>query len=349
MKRNEKTTSSPESRRAGARRSANAGRYGVRRSSRTRIGKIARLPNEIREQINRRLQDGEPGDELLDWLNALPKAQKILAAQFGGRPISKQSLSEWKQGGYRDWVRAEEDRLRVDRFTEQAARLAGSDKESPLSERLAAVLLVEMAGTLEELKDESVPPAERWQCLRQMLREVAQMRREDNRAARLRIEMERWEREADRLEEEMHQQAIKEAQEKLRAHYKSAMKLPVLAEALGGGEMGRKFAADMLEAEHGLAPGTLGGQESLDPVKPGPAKRRVRGESDRSNRPDGADGADGADAESNKARPGQVRSSQIKPIQTGGGEEARRQDAGGPGEVEPDAARTKERDERNDE
>jgi len=248
------------------------GRAGARRSSRTRIGKIARLPKEVREQLNRRLQDGEPGETLLDWLNALPKVQKILAAQFGGRPISKQNLSEWKQGGYRDWARAEEGRLRVERITEQAAQLGGSEEENPLSERLAAVLLVELAGTFEELKDESPPLSERWQCLRQMLREVAQVRREDNRAARLRIEKERWEWEADRLEHEVQLQSSKEAKEKLCAPYTAAMNLPVLAQMFGGGEMGRKFAADMLEIKHELAPGTLGGRRPSDPVKPGPAK-----------------------------------------------------------------------------
>jgi len=31
----------------------------------TRVGKIARLPREIREQLNRRLQDGEPGKRLV--------------------------------------------------------------------------------------------------------------------------------------------------------------------------------------------------------------------------------------------------------------------------------------------
>ena len=88
-------------------------------SPRTRIGKIARLPKDVREQLNRRLQDGEPTQRLLDWLNALPKIQGILAAQFGGRPIIKQNLSEWRRGGYLDWEAAEERRMRVDRLIER--------------------------------------------------------------------------------------------------------------------------------------------------------------------------------------------------------------------------------------
>src|SRR5712692_3098289 len=39
----------------------------------THKGKIARLPLAIREQLNRRLQDGEIGKELVVWLNAAPE------------------------------------------------------------------------------------------------------------------------------------------------------------------------------------------------------------------------------------------------------------------------------------
>jgi hypothetical protein len=70
----------------------------------TRTGKIARLPREIREQLNRRLQDGEPGKKLVEWLNSLPEVKAALNTQFGGRRVSEQNLSEWKAGGYRDWL-----------------------------------------------------------------------------------------------------------------------------------------------------------------------------------------------------------------------------------------------------
>jgi len=35
-----------------------------------RNGKIARIPLEIREQLNCRLADGEPGNRLVEWLNS---------------------------------------------------------------------------------------------------------------------------------------------------------------------------------------------------------------------------------------------------------------------------------------
>src|ERR1035438_7957478 len=51
----------------------------------TRVGKIARLPREIREQLNHRLQDGEIGKRLVDWLNSLPEVKAVLAGEFNGR------------------------------------------------------------------------------------------------------------------------------------------------------------------------------------------------------------------------------------------------------------------------
>jgi len=70
----------------------------------SRIGKIARLPHSLREQLNLKLHDGLPAKSILPWLNSLPEVKAILATDFDNRPISKQNLSEWKQGGHRDWL-----------------------------------------------------------------------------------------------------------------------------------------------------------------------------------------------------------------------------------------------------
>jgi hypothetical protein len=70
----------------------------------TRNGKIAQLPTEVREQLNLRLFDGEPGRELIAWLNALPVVQTILGSQFNGSDISEVNLTHWRQGGYLQWL-----------------------------------------------------------------------------------------------------------------------------------------------------------------------------------------------------------------------------------------------------
>ena len=70
----------------------------------TRNGKIARLPRAMREELNRRLRDGEQGNKLVAWLNGLPEVKAVVALEFGGKPIREQNLSEWRKGGYRDWL-----------------------------------------------------------------------------------------------------------------------------------------------------------------------------------------------------------------------------------------------------
>jgi hypothetical protein len=68
-----------------------------------RKGKIARLPAQLREQVNLRLQNRETAETIRVWLNSEPKVKAILTAQFAGNPISKQNICEWRQGGFRDW------------------------------------------------------------------------------------------------------------------------------------------------------------------------------------------------------------------------------------------------------
>src|SRR6185503_7879846 len=237
----------------------------TRNRGRTRIGKIARLPNEVREQLNQRLQDGEPGEDLLRWLNRLPKVRKVLAAQFGGRPINKQNLSDWRLGGYRDWERAEEDRARLDRLTEQAAQVNHSDLDHPLSQRLAAVLLVELARALDELRDESLPAAQRWARLRQMRREVAAMRREDHRAAKLDLERDRWWLEREQLQRENRQGNRQEFLEGL-SHVQQVSQM---REVLRAEKKRKKKPARKSKRQVEREPRTLSGNEQASPVKPG--------------------------------------------------------------------------------
>ena len=50
-----------------------------------RTGKIARLPREIREELNHHLECGLPGRELVEWLNSLPDVHEVLTKSFDGR------------------------------------------------------------------------------------------------------------------------------------------------------------------------------------------------------------------------------------------------------------------------
>ena len=102
----------------------------------TRNGKIARLPRAVRQELNRRLDEGEQGKKLVAWLNALPEVQAIIAAEFGGKPIREQNLSEWRQGGYRDWTAQQEAIEIADRLGEDAAEWNGAGRRlSPMRSR----------------------------------------------------------------------------------------------------------------------------------------------------------------------------------------------------------------------
>jgi hypothetical protein len=64
---------------------------------------IANLPAEIRDELNWRINDGEQGSELVEWLNAKPEVMKVINDLFDGCPISEQNLSQWRTHGYRVW------------------------------------------------------------------------------------------------------------------------------------------------------------------------------------------------------------------------------------------------------
>jgi hypothetical protein len=67
-------------------------------------GKIANLPSSIQEQLNYRMNDDEPGNELVAWLNSKPEVIAVLREHFDGKPISEQNLSEWRKHGFQKWL-----------------------------------------------------------------------------------------------------------------------------------------------------------------------------------------------------------------------------------------------------
>src|SRR4051812_37160211 len=70
----------------------------------TRKGKIASLPAAIREEVNRRLFDGEKSPQIIKWLHEQPAVLKVLNDHWREEPVSAQNISEWRQGGYQDWL-----------------------------------------------------------------------------------------------------------------------------------------------------------------------------------------------------------------------------------------------------
>ena len=159
----------------------------------TRNGKIARLPRTIREQVNRKLDDGITGVEIVEWLNTLPEAQALMAAEFDGRPIREQNLSEWKAGGYRDWQMRQEALEMVRSLAEEAGELKKAAAKEPLTESLALWVAARYAVAAKKLAAEGVDGEAHWKLLRAFCSDIVALRQGDHSAENLKIERKRLE------------------------------------------------------------------------------------------------------------------------------------------------------------
>jgi hypothetical protein len=83
--------------------------------------KIARLPHDIRNQLNQRLLDDQSASITLPWLNGLPAVQKILAAHFDAKPVNAPNLTHWRQTGFQRWLKKQEPLAIIQELSEDAA------------------------------------------------------------------------------------------------------------------------------------------------------------------------------------------------------------------------------------
>jgi len=157
----------------------------------TRVGKIARIPYKTREQLNLRLLNGELGSPLLKWLNELPDTIEILAELFGGKPITKQNLSEWRHGGYEDWLRHQHRQENFQQMNEQGEELEGDEGSEDLFENFSRIVLAEMAEDLNELH-KITDRTERWKRLREISRDLARLQHSYNHSKKVELSFAKW-------------------------------------------------------------------------------------------------------------------------------------------------------------
>jgi len=168
-----------------------------------RNGKIARLPREIRDALNRRMRNGEQGGPLLAWLNTLPAVAAVLAQEFGGNPVSKQNLSEWRAGGFAEWQARQETLDQARELAADAGEIAAAT-DGRLTDHLATVLAVRYASALAGWNGEVTEEFRRkLRALRGLCQDIVELRRGDHSGARLKMEQERLEREREKTEEEV--------------------------------------------------------------------------------------------------------------------------------------------------
>jgi hypothetical protein len=157
----------------------------------TRIGKIAQLPKQIRHELNHRLENGKQSPELLNWLNALPETKELLAAKFDDQPITKSNLSDWRHGGYQDWLRLRAREARIQRISESGDSLKTFEGPSDLFENFARMVIAELADDLETLHD-AKNQKDRWQRLRELSRELARLQNGYNRSRWAELAWTKW-------------------------------------------------------------------------------------------------------------------------------------------------------------
>ena len=210
--------------------------------STTHVGKIGRLPKEIRDELGRRIEDGEPGKELAKWLNGLPRVQEILKERFDGRVITEQNLSEWKQGGHQEWLRHQQACEKLHWMVERADDLENEADGVEISDRLASILAAELASHAEQMLKDITDPKERWRLMQEFSRELRHLRHEDHNGQRNQLHRQRWEREVERQDAEDLEREEKGHKSRLLSLCFSQMRSQAVAEGFGGGEYGKKMA-----------------------------------------------------------------------------------------------------------
>lgn len=167
----------------------------------TRNGKIARLSRAVRQELNRRLQDGEQGKKLVAWLNALPEVQVVVVAEWDGKPLREQNLSEWKKGGYRDFL-AQQDAMEVAERLGENAMEWDAEGRPPITDTLALWIAARYTVATRTVAQTEGP--EGWRLLRELCGDIIELRRGDHSAERLRMDRERLDldRERDRVKTE---------------------------------------------------------------------------------------------------------------------------------------------------
>jgi len=165
----------------------------------TRRGKIARLPNVIRQELNQRLRDGERLDKLAKWLNSLPRVKAIMESEFEGKAVSAQNVSDWRKAGYLDWLRDEEAKSWLAELKGGAEVLEKAVDGVEISKLFSARLAVEMTRLAQALMDKESEPEKRWKRVCAVHKEVSRMRRDDMWNTRTQVWQERWQQEQKEL------------------------------------------------------------------------------------------------------------------------------------------------------
>lgn len=150
-----------------------------------RQGKIARLPHALREQVNQRLLDGKPASAILRWLNSEADAIATWDTHFEGSPATAQNISNWRDGGYREWLTRRQKTEHLKTLSSFALDLTRSGGH--IADGAASILAGQILETLEHATaDTEEDPTE---ALANMAKAVAALQKSG--IARQRLELDK--------------------------------------------------------------------------------------------------------------------------------------------------------------
>jgi hypothetical protein len=109
--------------------------------------KIASLPSDIREEVCRRLHNGQGGPQILPWLNTEAAVLRVLEDRWNNEAVTPQNLSDWRKNGYQDWLEKNERQNNLRVLTKWALREATDISAGRISD--ASVAMV--AGSVLEM------------------------------------------------------------------------------------------------------------------------------------------------------------------------------------------------------
>ncbi len=125
-----------------------------------RQGKVARLPYRLKKEVNERLRDGQPARKILAWLNKQPGAISIWAEYFSEQPATAQNLSEWRDGGYKEYLAEIAELESVEQLTDYALQIAERSGAS-LADGAAAIVAGQIVKSFKEISDEGGMPLDK--------------------------------------------------------------------------------------------------------------------------------------------------------------------------------------------
>ena len=213
-----------------------------------RNGKIAKLPASLRDELNLRMENGGDGAALLQWLNSLPEVQETLQADFGGVPVSRQNLHQWRHGGFREW------QIRED-FTAHACQLSQNARDMEevvdppeLPADLVLALAARYAALLNTWDGEPDPKFEaKLRPLRALARDISLIESTMRRAHRQKAEY------LQQLENET-RRAVAEVKQEALAPFWAALRRNRLTRLFAGENKGKKAdKAKRLEKAQNIA------------------------------------------------------------------------------------------------